>query len=71
MKETVIDRIYDMGLDHNVTIEEIDSFVDECISFLRHVEATNPGLDLVRDIFELEDARQNAIRVKFTSSSEE
>jgi hypothetical protein len=64
MQHKILDRIRDMAYDQSVTFEDIDQFVDECIEFLMR-EAT-PELNFKSDIYELENARQNAILIKLS-----
>ena len=63
MNFSIIRQIRDMGQDFDVAIEDIDSFVNDCIAFLRREQT--PELNFADDIFELESARQDAILSKY------
>jgi hypothetical protein len=65
MKSKTISKIRDMGYDLSVSIEEIDDFVDACISFLRRTQEADPEMDFDEEIFNLEDARQKALLNKY------
>jgi hypothetical protein len=65
MKSKTINKIRDMGYDKDVSIEELDEFVDECIAFLRRTQEADPEMDFDEEIFNLEDARQKALLNKF------
>jgi hypothetical protein len=65
MKSKTNIRIRDMGYDPNVTIEEIDTYVDECIAFLRHTQEIDPEMNFEDEIFNLEDLRQKALLNKY------
>lgn len=54
-----------MGYDKDVSVEEIDTFVDECIAFLRRVQEADPEMDFQAETFDLEDARQKALLNKY------
>ena len=58
---SILKLIEEMGDDKQVTIEQIDSFVDECVRFLRLHQEDH---ELDTEIFELERVRQLAIRRK-------
>lgn len=62
----IVSRIKDMGQDTYVTIQQIDEFVDECISFLTREQLTSEGANFASDIFELEQARQDALVSKYS-----
>jgi hypothetical protein len=66
MQTKIVDRIKDMGYDPNATIEDIDQFVDECIAFLTREQEDSPDFCFKSDIFELENARQQALMIKFS-----
>ena len=65
MTYRTVRQIRDMGQDPMASISEIDTFVDECIAFLRREQAASPELNFAEDIFELESARQDAILSKY------
>lgn len=65
MQYSTISEIRDMGYDKNVSVAEIDSFVDSRIEFLRLIQAEDPSVNFDRDIFDLEDARQKALLNKY------
>jgi len=54
-----------MGYDLDISIEEIDEFVDECIGFLRRTQKADPEMNFEDEIFDLEDARQKALLNKY------
>jgi len=66
MYDRIIPRIIEMGANPDVSIEELDQFVDECISFLIREQENTPGLDLMNDIFDIEGARQDALVTKYS-----
>ena len=55
-----------MGQDAYVTIQQIDEFVDECISFLTREQLASEGINFASDIFDLEQARQDALVSKYS-----
>lgn len=61
----IVTRILDMGQDALVSIKQIDDFVDECISFLTR-EQRDSNINFASDIFELEQARQDALVSKYS-----
>jgi hypothetical protein len=65
MKSKTNIRIRDMGYDPQVSIEEIDEFVDACIAFLRRTQEADPEMTLDDEMFDLEDARQKALLNKY------
>jgi len=65
MKSKTTSKIRDMGYDLDITIEEIDEFVDECIGFLRRTQKADPEMNFEDEIFDLEDARQKALLNKY------
>ena len=64
MPTRIVTRILDMGQDALVTINQIDEFVDECINFLTRDQSS--GNNFASDIFELEQARQDALVSKYS-----
>jgi len=65
MKSKTTNKIRDMGYDLDISIEEIDEFVDECIGFLRRTQKADPEMNFEDEIFDLEDARQKALLNKY------
>jgi hypothetical protein len=65
MKSKTTNKIRDMGYDLDVSIDEIDEFVDECIGFLRRTQKADPEMNFEDEIFDLEDARQKALLNKY------
>jgi hypothetical protein len=65
MKSKTTNKIRDMGYELDITIEEIDEFVDECIAFLRRTQEADPEMNFEDEIFDLEDARQKALLNKY------
>jgi hypothetical protein len=62
----IVTRIKDMGQDAYVSIQQIDEFVDECISFLTREQLVTEGISFASDIFDLEQARQDALVSKYS-----
>lgn len=60
MINSILDRIENMGK-AKVSMQEIDLLVDDCISFLKKQQDEDPQLDLSNDLFDLEEARQQAM----------
>lgn len=66
MKDTIIDRLYDMALDDGQTIQDVDCFVDDVIKFFATIQAEFPHIDLRYEIYDIEEVRQLVIRTKFS-----
>ena len=66
MSIRIVSRIKDMGQDFQVSIEQIDEFVDACINFLIREQADCQGTNFSSDIFDIEQARQDALVSKFS-----
>ncbi len=66
MSTKIVSRIKDMGQDALVSINQIDEFVDDCINFLTREQITTKGCNFCNDIFELEQARQDALVSKYS-----
>lgn len=62
----IVTMIQDMGRDLTVSIPQIDSFVDDCIYFLKQQQLITVGANYSNDIFEVESARQDALVSKFS-----